>query len=399
MENPPSIKPLSKKFQTVLPPGAPPPSVDDGGPPPAEPLHQQDRPSEGRMFPCERCGAALVYTPGSQSLKCGYCGYEKLIPQTAEQVRELPIEQFLREGQVAPQVLGAVTGERRCDGCGAMVMISGKIATDECPFCGTHLDNPITTPEPIIAPAAVLPFAITDAQARAGFKKWVSSRWFAPNAFKRAADLGRVNGLYVPFWTYDAMTWSFYTGQRGDAYYVTVGSGKNRHTQRRIRWTSVSGRIDHWFDDVLVCASHSLPTKLVRELEPWDLKSIQPYKDDFLSGFRSERYQTSLAEGFAEARTIMDDYIRQLIKRDIGGDEQRINTVSTQVDGVTFKHIMLPIWLAAYRFHDKTFRVLINARTGEVQGERPWSWIKITLAVLAALAIIGPIAMLILKNQ
>lgn len=31
---------------------------------------------------------------------------------------------------------------------------------------------------------------------------------------------------------------------------------------------------------------------------------------------------------------------------------------------------------------------LVNARTGEVQVERPCSWVKITLAVLAALVVV-----------
>ncbi len=394
---PPTVKPVTRAYSRVSPPAAVPDGAPAAAPDPV--VARQEAPSPGRLFPCEQCGAGLVYTPGSQDLRCPYCNHSKHIPQTLGEVQEYPFEHYVREGQVAQQVLGAVQGERRCDGCGAMVMICGSIATDECPFCGTHLTNPITTPQPMIQPAGVLPFAITDPQAREGFKKWVSSRWFAPNAFKKAADLGRVSGLYVPYWTYDAMTWSFYTGQRGTHYYVTVGSGKNRRRERRTSWTSTSGRVNHWFDDVLVCASKSVPPKLVRALEPWDFVGLQPYNDQFLSGFRSERYQVALDDGFVEARQIMDDYIRVLIKQDIGGDEQRIDTVRTQIDGVTFKHVLLPIWLSAYMYHGKTFRVLINARTGEVSGERPWSLVKITFAVLLALAVIVPIIVKIAANQ
>ncbi|MBV9774716.1 MAG: hypothetical protein JO040_12240, partial [Gemmatimonadetes bacterium] len=76
---------------------------------------------------------------------------------------------------------------------------------------------------------------------------------------------------------------------------------------------------------------------------------------------------------------------------DIGGDEQRIHSTDTRYDDVTFKHILLPVWISAYRYREKVYRRLVNARTGEVQGERPWSWIKIALLVLfvAALVIVG----------
>jgi hypothetical protein len=109
-----------------------------------------------------------------------------------------------------------------------------------------------------------------------------------------------------------------------------------------------------------------------------------------------ESYAIGLEDGFSDAREKMKPAIREKIRRDIGGDTQRIFSINTRYDGVTFKHILLPVWISAYYFGNKLFRILINARTGEVQGERPWSWIKITLAVIAAITIIGGLRMLFL---
>ena len=94
----------------------------------------------------------------------------------------------------------------------------------------------------------------------------------------------------------------------------------------------------------------------------------------------------------------MDARIRVLVCRDIGGDEQRIHSVKTQHDNVTFKHILLPVWISAYRYQNQVYRFLVNARTGEVQGERPYSWVKITLLVLAILAAVG-IAVLMVQSS
>ncbi|VAW70267.1 Primosomal protein N' (replication factor Y) -superfamily II helicase, partial [hydrothermal vent metagenome] len=81
--------------------------------------------------------------------------------------------------------------------------------------------------------------------------------------------------------------------------------------------------------------------------------------------------------------------IHREIKRDIGGDEQRIDSVDTRYQDASFKHILLPVWISAYRYRNKLYQILVNARTGEVQGLRPYSWIKITLAVSGAVAIIA----------
>jgi hypothetical protein len=195
------------------------------------------------------------------------------------------------------------------------------------------------------------------------------------------------------------MTYSFYTGQRGDDYYVTVGSGKNRRTERRTRWTRVEGQVNHWFDDVLICSSLHIPTALIDKLEPWDLPHCTGYRQDYLSGFRSERYQIDAREGFKAARLKMDEQIRVLVKGQIGGDRQQIDSVKTMVDGITFKYILLPVWMAAYESKGKKYQVLINGRSGVVVGERPWSWVKITLLVLAITLALAAVVAIILANN
>ena len=51
------------------------------------------------------------------------------------------------------------------------------------------------------------------------------------------------------------------------------------------------------------------------------------------------------------------------------------------------------MWVTAYRYRDTVYRVVVNARTGEVRGQRPWSWVKITLTVLAALVGVALVAL------
>jgi hypothetical protein len=153
------------------------------------------------------------------------------------------------------------------------------------------------------------------------------------------------------------------------------------------------------FDDVLVLASHSLPKRYTDALEPWDLSALEPYAPEYLAGFRAEGYSVDLDDGFAQARDKMDATIARDVRFDIGGDRQRIHAIDTAVSDVTFKHILLPVWLAAYKYRGETYRFVVNARTGRVQGERPWSAWKIAVAVILGAAIAGGIGYLIALEQ
>ena len=206
-----------------------------------------------------------------------------------------------------------------------------------------------------------------------------------------------MSGIYVPFWTYDAATKTRYTGQRGDVYYVkrkvqVMVDGKMRmqvHQEPRVRWTAVRGRVARFFDDVLILGSNSLPKSYTDALAPWDLSELEPYRAEFLAGFRAEAYTVSIEEGHKEAQAYMARMIERDVKFDIGGDQQRITALDTDISEETFKHILLPIWLAAYKYRGKTYRFVVNGRNGRVQGERPYSWVKIALAILCVALLAG----------
>lgn len=353
-----------------------------------------------RQFPCTNCGANLVFEPGQNALKCPYCQTENRIAVAAEPVEEIDFRQAmeqLRRGQETRDVLTV-----RCSACGAESTLNTDITADCCPFCGSAIVAQAGSRK-LIRPRYLLPFKITRQQAMASFRQWVDSLWFAPNDLRRLADASAVKGVYIPYWTYDCDTESWYTGARGEDYWATEtyaayenGRDVTRTRQvRKTRWYPALGRVRDSFDDILILASNSLPRSCTQRLEPWDLGNLVPYGDEYLAGFVAESYQVDLEQGFELAKPIMDEAIRATIRRHIGGDHQRIDTVQTRYDQITFKHILLPLWISAYRYRDRTFRFLVNARTGEVSGQRPYSGWKIFLAVLAGLLIAGAVAFLI----
>ena len=211
-----------------------------------------------------------------------------------------------------------------------------------------------------------------------------------------------MQGIYVPYWTFDAQTDSRYTGQRGTVYYVTqtvMRDGKREQVQvQKVRWSPASGRVARFFDDVLVLASRALPKPMTDALEPWDLSQMVPYTPEVLAGFQAEAYTITLPDALPEARAYMDRVIQRDVKFDIGGDRQQIATLDTKVSRVTFKHVLLPVWLAAYKYNGKTYRFVVNGQTGHVQGERPYSAIKIAIAVVLGVLVAGAVGFVLAQG-
>ena len=344
-------------------------------------------------FACASCGAQLEYAPGTSMLKCPYCGHENPIAASPwSRVEEIDYATGLAEaGQAAPQETIQVVS---CKRCAAEFQLDPSIQASRCPFCGTPivLESRAVTH---LRPGAVLPFSFDAKTARAKYATWLSGLWFAPNDVRRLAkaDNGFI-GMYVPYWTYDADTSSDYDGQRGVNYTRTIRDGDKTRTVVETTWTPCSGQVSRGFNDVLVVASRSLPDRYLDKLEPWDLADLSPYDQRYLSGFGAQHYQLDLAGGFEAAKGKMDPVIRRDVCADIGGDKQTISSLQTSYSAVTFKHILLPVWLNSFRYGQQTYSFVINGRTGEVQGQRPWSWIKVGLAVLAGLAVAATAVML-----
>ncbi|MDR1744426.1 MAG: primosomal protein N' (replication factor Y) - superfamily II helicase [Planctomycetota bacterium] len=359
-------------------------------------------PPGAKQFPCRNCGGPLIYMPGTAHMKCPYCGTENDIPldqDDGDYLMENDFEAAL-EAENKHQEEDADLPTRdvvRCTYCGAVATISERKTSDLCPYCG----HPLAMQNMFkmkLNVQALLPFDIDADKAIRMYRNWVGSRWFAPSDFKRRATRGEaMKGCYMPYWTYDSATTTWYTGQRGDVYYVTamVPVTQNGRTTMvpqqvpRIRWSPASGSVRVGFDDILVPASKSVPMEIQDGLTPWNMGNLKPFRQEFLSGFVTETYQVPVKDGVEEAKSRMEPAIMNAIANDIGGDQQRVDSKRTEYANVTFKHILLPVWLSAYAYGGKTYRFTINAQNGRVSGDRPYSYWKIGLAILFGLILLG----------
>jgi len=339
-----------------------------------------------RHFPCRSCGSQLVIAPGATLLRCAACGAEEAVPLSEQAIRERALDDW------QPPDHGKGLGRDDhvplvCAGCGAAVDALPEIANQPCPYCGGHLERKALKDG--IAPEAVVPFRLDRAAAEQAIRTWIAKLWFAPNDLKQLSHLEGFRDVYLPWFTFDSHTVSHYQGEAGHHYYVTVGSGKNRRTVRRTRWSWRSGVHEEFIDDELVPA-----TPVSGSERSWKTQAAKPYTPELLAGTTALRATSDPKRGWSEAKAAIEGRLYQTCCRKIGGDTQRSVRVVTAHRGITWKLVLLPRWEGGYRYRNRRFTITVNGQSGAVQGARPWSVAKfvalgVTIAVLIAIIVVA----------
>jgi len=343
-----------------------------------------------RTYPCHQCGAQLVFDISAQLLKCPSCGNEQPIIEDAG--RDV-VEHDLRamgSARARAQVQPGAEKEIVCQNCGGHTTFGGTLTATRCPYCATPIQRDDIHDAPDRLPVdAVLPFQVAEPAAREVVEKWIKSRWFAPTEFKKYSEAGSFASVYIAYFTFDATADTDYRGERGTRYTVTTGSGDNKRTETRIRWSPRSGRVHNQFDDIPIMANTGLDEQKVAALEPWPTQQARPYSAEYVAGHLSRTYDRTAEQCFEPAKERMEAEIDRTVRRDIGGDVQKVHSQNSHWRDMRFKYLLLPVWLLTVIYEGRPFQVCINGVTGEVQGRRPISKIKVTIAVLVALVVIA----------
>jgi DNA-directed RNA polymerase subunit RPC12/RpoP len=360
------------------------------------PSAEETTEKSAQSYFCPRCGAEMNWDADRRLLNCDYCGFQQK-PEQAGEIAEYDLEEFLRTGTGMAQGYGTATKTVSCQQCGATTAVEPGVTSTECPFCGSNLVLEQETETDIIQPESVIPFHIGRDAALKKYRQWLGKGIFRPGDLARRAGRGQLYGVYLPFWTFDAEAFSRWRAQAGYYYYETEtytttenGRRVTRTRQvRKVRWETTWGQHSGSYDDVLVYATNSVDQDLLEKIYPFDTRQLVPYSPQYLSGWRAEQYQIGLTEAWPIGRGKIQDRERDACIGLIPGDTYRDLHVNTTVTDAAFKHVLLPVWIASYPFEGKVYRYMVNGLTGEVQGEKPVSWIRVTIAVVIVLLVIA----------
>lgn len=338
---------------------------------------------------CPQCGATMDFDPSTGGLFCQYCGYREEITAENSAGDTVAAEQDFASAEFTGNCDWGVEQKTvTCKSCGAVSVYDALEVANECPYCGS---NQVMEAGDVktLAPNGVVLFRITAKEAGERFTRWLSKKWFAPKEAKRSAKADSFKGIYLPYWTFDADTRTEYTAEYGIDR--EEGDGDDRRTVTD--WYSTRGVYNEFIDDQLIAGTGDQNVNMLRRVEPFDTKDNKSYKPEYLAGFLAERYSVGLKDAWEKAKEFIVRRLRSSIESNImrqhNANHVRNFRGNTSYSNITYKYLMLPIWLSCFSYNDRTYQFVVNGQSGKVGGDYPISGWRVALAVLIAVAIIA----------
>jgi len=341
---------------------------------------------------CKGCGGAVSYDAATEKLKCPYCGQEEALPATQTQIREIAIEEALQGLPNRDSAALEAHKVQTCQSCGASIAYDEKKPSRRCDFCGAEAVSEAVLAGLPLEPQGVLPFSITPSEAQGSFQRWLRSLWFAPSDLTKRAKLEDLRGIYLPLWTFDAQAqahWRAVPGwyrTRQERYFNPTTRRNEYRTVQYVEWGApVSGFTQERFDDVGISGLQTLPQRYISEVGGFSTATdLIDYDARYFLGWDVSLPDKALPTAWQEAQQTIRAQMETLCKAQIPGDTHRDFRMDMSLSQATTKLTYVPLYILAYRYGGKPYRVVVHGRTSVVGGDRPISWWKV-LALLAAI--------------
>ena len=337
---------------------------------------------------CPNCGAAMVFDPTSGKLVCDDCDASVEVENKEKDTGPLKEKKLDTVALHTPKDWGTKKKVVACKACGASIIYDATQLADKCPYCESN-HVMVNEDDETVPPDGISPFKVTADQAATFFRTWISKKWFIPNVVRDHAKPECMKGVYLPFWTFDSQTKARYKGEYGVP--KKTKSRKKDNESQQLKWFPVQGNYSEFFDDFPVPATSKHGNDFTTGIGPFLTESSVPYKPQYASGFLAERYdidaETAWKTGDKEIREEIVEHIKSDIKREKGAVDVRISKIEYSLEKPACKYLLLPMYLATYKYENKVYHFAVNGDTGTYDGTTPLSWMKAILAILAVLAI------------
>ncbi len=356
---------------------------------------------------CPNCGGPLLFNPKDQKFHCEYCGStftENEVNQIAEKQADAGIKDPLGQTTTDVQASDEKNVETQtetsqdvglflCPSCGAEIVTDANTASTFCFYC----HNPVLLSSRLsgqFLPEKVLPFQIERKEAENEFLEWVGKKKFVPKAFFNKKQIENLSGVYFPYWVVDADL----TGQltaRGRNVRVWIQGDTEFTETSEFQVTRVG---DSSFKDLVKKALRkNLSDHLVGAVEPFDMRQAVDFKNQYLSGFLTEKRDIEFSEMKADVEKEFQQYATSLMQSTINGYTAVTNVRGEQnLTHINQDYVLLPIWLVTYKqkTDGKMYYYAMNGQTGKVAGVLPIDAVKlfwVSALIFIVLLILGVI--------
>ena len=312
---------------------------------------------------CKNCSHALVFDPATQKLFCSSCGSsyrpEDIEAESKEYRQDLRAESMEKIYDTKDKDLMDCY-VYSCSECGGEIIINGSEASTTCVYCG----NPNVVFSRIAkqkCPEFVLPFSITKEQAIDRVRKKLKKGIFIPKEIKNFS-IDCIRGIYIPFWIINAE----YTN--AVVIQGQVKSGKNSVT----RYFGRAGRMR--LNNLPIDASQALSDESSSKLEPFDLKMLKPFDEDYLAGFYSNASDVTYSDLKFSTLNRAKEYFEEEAMADVHASRKMV--ISSQPSLKIHNNMvyaMLPAWFITFKYKGKPNTILVNGDNGKVVCALPWN--------------------------
>jgi len=351
---------------------------------------QTDEPEEAetaQVYACPNCGGHMRFEAESQAMTCEFCGFES---PTQARPAGGEVEQTLDFVLPTTRAHRWAEAQHRlaCTKCGAESLLPPGQTASECPYCGSRRLIESQETRELVDPVAIGLVQFSETNAIRRLREWLGHGWFAPDDLRKLARTSSMRAAYYPFWSFD--------GTLELKWECEVNEG----TGRSPNWVRRDGVEYQMFDDQLVPAMRALKVEEIARIEPFNTKKLVEFEPEFLAGWSAMTYDLALADASLQAREKVARVLRrQLYSRVLLGREKRnLRSGGANWSGMTFKLVLLPMWVGTYRYRNHGYRVLINGQTGKVGGVKPRDDLKLaaftaSVAFTVILLILGLLAL------
>ena len=333
----------------------------------------------------------MLYNPTTQGLYCPYC-------DNTREIKKFPTRLRGYHEERSQSVVDDKSKAHKCPNCGGEIDFDSYVTSKKCPYCSATNVIKLDDLEGL-QPDSILPFLLTKDMACEAGTRWIKKKAFALGSFKKNFKPESFNGVYVPSYLFSSDTYTKYKARLGEHYTVTVGSGKNRRTETRTRWFTVSGELSKYFSDIIVEATKQLTQDEMNRISPYDTENLVGYQKEYIAGFSSESNDASLDEGLIVAKDLMDSEIQRSALSRYRYDVVGSFDAQTSYTAIGFRYALMPIWIFECKHKEKNYRYIVNGRTGRSYGKYPLSVGKIMAVVLAVLAVVATFVFIYLSNS
>lgn len=333
-------------------------------------------------FKCPQCGAVTKYSIKQASLVCEHCGYQE---QLKAEVVGKEAEQFefsLDNLALAAHGWGEARKDLRCLSCGAEITIPIDSIAATCAFCGSNNVIQQEANQERLRPKYLIPFKVDNQQCKTIAREWLGKSWMVPKALK-SASLDAFTAIYLPYWTFHANTnaaWRAEVGHRTTERYYDASS-KSWKTRTKIVWRWESGNANLTINDLLIAGTERVSAHHLQNVDQFNLADIVVYDPAFLAGLQAKGYDRPLEPAWELAREVMREQTKTACINQASTSMVRNFSMKMDFSDESWRYLLLPVYLAAYQFQNKTYHAILNGQTGTISGQRPVDWKKVWLVI------------------